>query len=156
MRHNKERPCSFCGTVSYTNAILSSEPTVEYYDGGPQASVQTVVLCHDCANDVSDYFQERSGKPDEKEAGLSPFGEDDADALLSRLLENEHLVIDTGVGYGIRAVDGDWKYAIMRLPGPPDVEALERREVKDMILDAKRLTLKHLDPSAWEEFERGI
>jgi hypothetical protein len=156
MDNNEERPCSFCGTVSISNAILSSDPTVEYVDGDPRVSIQSIVLCHDCAEDVSDYFKERSGQSNEKKVGLSPFGEDDADVLLDRLLENDHLVMDIGFGYGIRAVEGDWKYAIMRLPGPPDVETLERSEVKDKILNAKRLTLKHLDLTAWKEFERGI
>ena len=39
--------------------------------------------------------------------GPSPFGEEDAQALLDQLLENEHLVLELGrvVGYGVRVVN---------------------------------------------------
>lgn len=157
MAHPRVRPCDFCGIEEISNTKLSSDWMVKYEDGPARASVTGVVLCYDCAQDVNDYFEARTMKSNEDVAGLAPFGEADAQALLNRLLENEHLVLkpDRAVGYGVRAVDGEWKRAVFRAPGPLTVETLTREEVRELILSATRLTLKHLDPSAWERFERG-
>lgn len=149
--------CDFCGAEEMSNTILRGNPTVEYLDGPPRASVPSTVLCYDCAQDVSDYLEVRTRKTNEDVDGLAPFRETDAQALLDRLVENEYLVMELGrgSGYGIRAVGDEWKHAVFRAPGPATVETLTREEVRDLILRAKRLTLKHFDPSAWERFERG-
>jgi hypothetical protein len=156
MTQSVSRECAFCGAEEMSNTVLRSDPTVEYMDGPPRASVPSTVLCYDCAQDVSDYLDARSESAPETPDGLAPFGEQDADALLDRLAANEHLVLERGrgSGYGIRVVDGTWKHAVFRAPGPPVIETLTRDEVRDLILDAKRVTLKHFDPSAWERFER--
>lgn len=151
------RECDFCGTEEMANTILDDTPTVRYSDGPPRASIPTTVLCYDCAQDVTDYLKARSKKSNQDGDGLAPFGDTDAQAILDRLVENEHLVIEfgRGSGYGIRAVGDEWKHAVFRAPGPATVETLTREEVRDRILRAKRLTLKHFDPDAWERFERG-
>jgi hypothetical protein len=156
MSHSKIQPCNFCGVEEISNTKLSSDWMVRYEDGPARASVPGVILCYDCAQDVSDYFEARTMESNEDVVGRSPFGEEDAQALLNRLLENEHLVLEPGraAGYGVRAVDGEWKRAVFRAPGPLTIETLTQDEVRDLILSAKRLTLKHLDPSAWERFER--
>lgn len=148
--------CDFCGAEEWANTSLRGKPTVQYNDGAPRATVPNTILCFDCAKEVSDYLEARSNISNQDTEGLSPFGEADAETLLDRLRENEHLVMDLerGSGYGIRAVNGEWRRAIVRLPGPAKVETLSRKEVRDLILDAKRLTLKHFDPSAWKRFER--
>lgn len=151
------RACDICGAEEMSNTVLGTSPTVKYSDGPPMASVPGAVLCYDCAQDVSDYLTARAGTSNEEGPGLAPFGEADAQAVLDRLEENEHLVLELGrgVGYGIRAVDGEWKHAVFRAPGPATIETLTRAEVRERILNAKRLTLKHFDPSAWERYERS-
>lgn len=158
MDHPELQPCDFCGVEEMSNTRLTSDWTIRYEDGPQRASVTSVVLCYDCAQDVNEYFEARTSESDDSVAGLAPFGEDDARVLLERLLENEHLVLEPGraSGYGVRAVDGEWKHAVFRAPGPLTIETLTRKEVRKLILSAKRLTLKHLDPSAWERFERGV
>lgn len=156
MTSSESRECEFCGTEEISNTVLGSEPTMEYLDGPPRASVPSTVLCYDCAQDVSDYLEARSDKSLETQDGLAPFGKQDANALLDRLVENKQLVMEPGrgSGYGIRSVNGTWKHAVFRAPGPPMIETLTRGEVRDIVLNAKRITLKHFDPSAWERFER--
>lgn len=155
MSNPGRQPCDFCGTEEMSNTVLSSDPTVRYMDGPPQASITGAILCYDCAQDVSDYLEVRKSDSEGAVDGRAPFGEADARALLERLQDNNHLVVETGreSGYGVRAVDGDWRHAVFRAPGPATIETLTRDEVRDMILDAKRLTLKHLDPAAWNRFE---
>jgi len=152
---SERQECDFCGVEEMSNGILHSDRTVEYCDGPPSASVPTTILCYDCAQDVSDYLETRANKTNQSPDGLAPFEEADAQALLDRLAENNELVIELGrsSGYGIRVIDGEWKRAICPNPAPPMVEELTRKEVLDRILSAKRLTLKQLDPSAWERFE---
>lgn len=164
-----EEPCEFCGTQEMSNTMLGSEPTIEYLDGPARASVTGAVLCYDCAQDVSDYIESRKiespedvhgpspfGETDEEAIeGLYPFGEKDAEAILDRLQENEHLVMEMGrsSGYGVRAIDGEWKRAVFFAPGPRTIKNLTRDEVRRLVLDAKRLTIKHLDSEGWRRYE---
>ena len=150
------RDCDFCGSEEVSNRILQGEPIIEFLDGPLGVSVPNTVLCDDCTQDVSDYLRARTAETNQDLAGLSPFEEADAQAVLDRLVENEHLVMELGQesGYGIRFVDNEWKRAVSRIPSPPTVVTLNQEEVRDLILRAKRLTLKQFDSSAWEGFER--
>jgi len=152
---SRTRECDFCGTKEMSNTILDGQPTVEYLDGPPRASVPSTVLCFDCAQDVSDYLEARNKETNQAVERRAPFGEADAQALLERLIKNEQLVMEfeRGSGYGIRFVDNEWKHAVFRAPGPPIVETLTQEEVQDRILGAKRLTLKQFDLSAWKRFK---
>ncbi|MBX0288616.1 hypothetical protein [Haloarcula salinisoli] len=155
MSNAESRPCEFCGTEAMSNTVLTSEPTIRYLDGPPMASVTDVVLCYDCAQDVTDYLEVRTSDSEETVEGPAPFGEADAQAVLERLQANDQLVLETGreSGYGVRAVDGDWNHAVFRAPGPATVETLARDDVREMIVGAKRLALKQFDPAAWRRFE---
>jgi len=151
------RPCDFCGAKEAANTRLTSEPTVRYEDGPSRASIAGAILCYDCAEDMSDYVEARKRESADPVDGLSPFGEADARALLDRLQQNEHLVMKTArsSGYGVRAVDGELKYAVFRAPGPLTIETLSQEDVREIVLNAKRLTLKHFDQSAWDRFKRA-
>jgi len=148
---NSKDACSFCGKKKTSNCRLRSKRTVQYEDGPSTASVQSVVLCHGCADDVSDYFEARADQPD-SDTDESPFSEADAEAILSRVEQNQELVLDFGIGYGVRSIDGQWKLAHMPLPGPPQVTEMERAEVIAEILDAPRVTVKRLDLKIWSKF----
>ena len=145
--------CDFCGIEEMSNTEIRAEATTEYLDGPPHAWVPTIVLCRDCAQEVSDYLEGRAGKSDV----ISPFTEEDAQALLDRLVENEDLVLELGrtSGYGIHAVGDEFEYAFVQEPIPETIKTLTRREVRDLILNARRLTIKRFDPSTWEWFERN-
>ncbi|MDS0261060.1 hypothetical protein NDI56_16805 [Haloarcula sp. S1CR25-12] len=138
-----------------SNTVLTGAETVEYLDGAPRASLPSTVLCYDCARDVRDYLEARKAIENEDSDGLAPFGEADAEAVLDRMVDNEHLVLELGreSGYGIRSRDGVWKHAVFRAPGPSTIERLTRAEVRTRILNAKRLTLKQFDPVAWDRFD---
>lgn len=178
MTDREYEACAFCGTSEYRNARLSSEPTEQYVDGAPRASVPEIVLCYDCAEDVSGYLAARTADTDTDGSGRSPFdrlarylggrdgtdasetrespfGAADARVLMERLQANDDLVLDLGGGhgYGIRFVDGEWHHAVRPDPAPPTVRTRTRAEVRQAIEDAQRLLLKRFDPAAWERFE---
>lgn len=149
------RDCDFCGAEGVYNRILQGEPMIEFYDMPPGVSIPSTVLCEDCTQDVSDYLSARTTQPDQDVIGDSPFGEADAQALLGRLEANNHLVMELGrnSGNGIRAVDNEWKKVVPQLPFQPVVVTLSREEVRDLILEAKRLTVKRFDSAAWDGLE---
>lgn len=148
-------PCDVCGTEDFQNTVILSEGGIDILDGRSAASVPRTVVCYECAQVVTDYLQSLIGHPNTLNKGRSPFGEPDADTLINCLIENEHLVMELSRKsiYDVRFVDGEWKRVVLRLPSPPSVEATSEEEVRDAILNAKEITLKHLDPSAWEQFE---
>lgn len=150
---NNDEPCSICGRSAMSNARVSSRRTVEYLDGPPVASIPSVVVCHDCADEVTDYLNERTGNTESPSNRHSLFEEEDAETLADRLVENDQLVLDPGYGYGIRHVDGEWKQAIMPLPAPPTIETMDREEVEETIQSAARVTLKRLDQAAWDRHQ---
>lgn len=146
-------PCDVCGTEDFQNTVISSEGGVHILDGRSAASVPRTVVCYDCSKIVTDYLQSLIGQSNKLVNGLSPFVEADADALIECLRENELLVMGLvrDWTYDVRFVDGKWKRVVLRLPAPPNVEATSEEEVRADILDAKHITLKHFDPSAWEQ-----
>jgi hypothetical protein len=145
--------CDICGTDAISNVSIQLE-TNQYHDGPPRAKLPRMTFCHDCADEVSKYLNERAGKLEEEEQEESPFSESDAAEYLSMLKHNENLVLEIPpLGYGYRYQDGEFKLAHTPLPSPPATRPIEPSELKERITTSSRVILKRLDEEAWERYE---
>lgn len=146
-----ERPCSFCGTKSVSNAELNSEPTVTYSDGETRASVSTVILCRECANDIDEYFDARQQGKSSEDRGDAQMTEDTARKILSAVSESSvNLLTAVNLGYGVRYIEGEWKHAFQPAPAPATVETIAEDELINRILSTRRVTIKRLSGSGWD------
>ena len=144
--------CDICGKDAMTNVSIRLE-TEKYYDGPPRAKLPRMTFCHDCADEVSSYLEERAGTHKEDEDGGSPFTDSDAEEIIERLEQNSDLVLEIPPsGYGYRYVEGEFKLAVIPLPAPPETQTFERERLKERITSASRVILKRLDEDAWRRY----
>lgn len=143
------KACSFCGTEAESNTRLTPNPTVEYLDGPPKATVSEVVLCRQCAAEVDLYFGARQ-RETTTTTPENPFTRTDAKQILDHVSRNpEVLLTAPTLGYGVRYIDEEWKHAYWPTPGEPTVETLSRKEVLDKVQDTGSVTIRRLDPPGW-------